>query len=62
MGVRLLGLGARTALLLVFAIFFIAPVLWLVLAPTKTDNALITSRSTAMAAAALKSAYRKASW
>jgi len=43
MGIRLLGLGARTALLLVFAIFFIAPVLWLVLAPTKTDNALITS-------------------
>ena len=26
-----------------FAIFFIAPVLWLVLAPTKSDNALITS-------------------
>ena len=26
-----------------FAIFFIAPVVWLILAPTKTDNALVTS-------------------
>ena len=43
MGLRLVGLGARTALLLVFAIFFIAPVLWLILAPTKSDNALVTS-------------------
>ena len=43
MGIRLLGLGARTALLLAFAIFFIAPVLWLILAPTKSDSALITS-------------------
>ena len=40
---RTLGLGARTAILLVFAIFFIAPVLWLVLAPTKSDHALVTS-------------------
>jgi multiple sugar transport system permease protein len=31
------------AVLLVFAIFFIAPVLWLVLAPTKSDHALVTS-------------------
>jgi multiple sugar transport system permease protein len=43
MGIRLLGLGARMAILLVFAIFFIAPVLWLVLAPTKSDHALVTS-------------------
>jgi len=43
MGIRLLGLGVRTAILVVFAIFFIAPVLWLVLAPTKSDQALITS-------------------
>jgi multiple sugar transport system permease protein len=28
--------------LTVFAIFFIAPVLWLILAPTKSDNALVT--------------------
>jgi multiple sugar transport system permease protein len=43
MGIRLLGLGARVAILVVFAIFFIAPVLWLVLAPTKSDHALVTS-------------------
>jgi multiple sugar transport system permease protein len=43
MGIRLLGLGARMAILIVFAIFFIAPVLWLILAPTKSDHALITS-------------------
>jgi multiple sugar transport system permease protein len=43
MGIRLLGLGARMAILLVFAIFFIVPVLWLVLAPTKSDHALVTS-------------------
>jgi multiple sugar transport system permease protein len=43
MGIRLLGLGARMAILAVFAIFFIAPVLWLILAPTKSDHALITS-------------------
>jgi multiple sugar transport system permease protein len=28
---------------MVFAIFFIAPVLWLILAPTKSDHALVTS-------------------
>src|SRR6478609_9702632 len=43
MGIRLLGHGARMVILVVFAIFFIAPVLWLVLAPTKSDHALITS-------------------
>jgi multiple sugar transport system permease protein len=43
MGPRLLGLGVRTVILLVFAIFFVAPVLWLVLAPTKSDHALVTS-------------------
>jgi multiple sugar transport system permease protein len=43
MAIRLLGLGARMAILAVFAIFFIAPVLWLILAPTKSDHALITS-------------------
>jgi multiple sugar transport system permease protein len=31
------------AILLVFAIFFVAPILWLVLAPTKSDHALVTS-------------------
>jgi multiple sugar transport system permease protein len=35
-------LGLRILVLSVFAIFFIAPVIWLILAPTKTDQALIT--------------------
>ncbi len=39
---RLIGLGVRVAILLAFAAFFIGPVLWLVLAPTKSDKALIT--------------------
>jgi len=43
MKLRLFGLGARTVILVVFAVFFIAPVLWLVLAPTKSDHALVTS-------------------
>jgi multiple sugar transport system permease protein len=43
MRVRVLGLGVRMAILLAFATFFIAPVLWLLLAPTKTDKALITA-------------------
>jgi multiple sugar transport system permease protein len=42
MRIRRAGLGVRTAILLTFATFFIAPVLWLVLAPTKSDKALIT--------------------
>jgi multiple sugar transport system permease protein len=43
MRLRVLGLGARMAILLTFAVFFIAPVVWLLLAPTKTDKALITA-------------------
>ena len=43
MRLSVIGLGARFAILLTFAIFFIGPVLWLVLAPTKTDKALISS-------------------
>ena len=43
MAVRMLGLGVRFAILLTFAVFFVAPVIWLVLAPTKSDEALITS-------------------
>ncbi|HZR95499.1 MAG TPA: carbohydrate ABC transporter permease [Gaiellaceae bacterium] len=43
MRLRALGLGARLAILLTFAVFFVAPVLWLVLAPTKSDKALISS-------------------
>jgi multiple sugar transport system permease protein len=40
---RVLGLGVRLAILLTFAVFFVAPILWLILAPTKSDQALITS-------------------
>ena len=43
MRIRVLGLGVRLAILTAFAVFFIAPVLWLILAPTKSDQALITS-------------------
>jgi multiple sugar transport system permease protein len=40
---RMLGLGVRLAILLTFAVFFIAPVIWLLLAPTKSDEALISA-------------------
>jgi multiple sugar transport system permease protein len=40
---RIAGLSARLVVLTVFAVFFVAPVLWLVLAPTKSDQALISS-------------------
>jgi multiple sugar transport system permease protein len=43
MRLRVLGLGLRLAILITFAVFFIAPVVWLILAPTKSDQALITS-------------------
>jgi multiple sugar transport system permease protein len=43
MRARALGLGLRFAILATFAVFFVAPVLWLVLAPTKSDKALITT-------------------
>jgi multiple sugar transport system permease protein len=35
--------AARVLVLAVFAVFFIAPVVWLILAPTKSDGALVTS-------------------
>ena len=40
---RLPALGLRFLILATFAVFFAAPILWLLLAPTKTDKALITS-------------------
>ena len=40
---RIAGLSARLVVLTVFAVFFVAPVLWLILAPTKSDQALISS-------------------
>jgi multiple sugar transport system permease protein len=33
----------RFVILAVFAVFFVAPLLWLILAPTKSDEALVTS-------------------
>ena len=40
---RITSLGVRLVVLTAFAVFFIAPVLWLILAPTKSDKALISS-------------------
>jgi multiple sugar transport system permease protein len=40
---RVPALGLRFVILAAFAVFFAAPVLWLVLAPTKADGALVTS-------------------
>lgn len=39
---RLLALGARGAVLLAFGAFFGLPLLWLILAPTRTDYQLLT--------------------
>lgn len=40
---RIAALGLRFVILATFAIFFVAPILWLILAPTKSDGALVTS-------------------
>ena len=37
----LLGRGVRFAVLAMFALFFFAPIVWLLLAPTKSDQALV---------------------
>jgi multiple sugar transport system permease protein len=34
--------GVRLAILAAFALFFVAPLLWLILAPTKSDKGLVT--------------------
>jgi multiple sugar transport system permease protein len=39
---RRAALGVRIVVLLAFAIFFVVPLAWLVLAPTKTDDELLT--------------------
>ena len=39
---RIPALGLRLVILSAFAVFFVVPVLWLLLAPTKSDEALIT--------------------
>ena len=40
---RVASVGLRLVILAGFTVFFIAPVIWLILAPTKGDNALVTS-------------------
>jgi multiple sugar transport system permease protein len=40
---RIAGLSVRLLVLTAFALFFVAPMVWLVLAPTKTDGALVSS-------------------
>jgi ABC-type glycerol-3-phosphate transport system permease component len=40
---RITALGLRVLILATFALFFIAPVVWLILAPTKSDHELITA-------------------
>jgi multiple sugar transport system permease protein len=42
MRIGAVGLGVRLVVLLTFGVFFVAPVLWLILAPTKSDAALIS--------------------
>ena len=39
---RLAARGARLAILTAFAVFFVVPLIWLILAPTKSDEGLIT--------------------
>jgi len=41
--VRVPALTLRALILAAFAVFFVAPIIWLILAPTKTDAALVTS-------------------
>jgi multiple sugar transport system permease protein len=40
---RLTARGIRFVILAAFGVFFAAPMLWLILAPTKSDEALVTS-------------------
>jgi multiple sugar transport system permease protein len=40
---RIAGLSLRLLILTAFVLFFVAPMVWLLLAPTKTDGALVSS-------------------
>jgi multiple sugar transport system permease protein len=40
---RLAARGIRFGILAVFAVFFVVPIIWLILAPTKSDEALVKS-------------------
>jgi multiple sugar transport system permease protein len=42
---RLAARGLRFLILAAFALLFVVPILWLILAPTKTDQALVTKGS-----------------
>jgi len=42
---RLASRGLRLLILGAFAVFFVAPLVWLILAPTKSDEALVSSGS-----------------
>ncbi len=44
---RLAARGLRFVILAVFAAFFVVPLVWLILAPTKSDEALVSSDSLA---------------
>ena len=44
------ALAARAVVLLAFAAFFVVPLAWLVLAPTKTDSELLTGNPFAVGA------------
>ena len=39
---RLVARGLRFVILAAFAAFFVVPVIWLILAPTKSDEALVS--------------------
>jgi multiple sugar transport system permease protein len=39
---RFASTGLRLAILAAFAVFFVAPIVWLLFAPTKSDHALVT--------------------
>ena len=40
---RFTARGLRLVVLVVFAVFFVVPILWLILAPTKSNAAIVTS-------------------
>ena len=44
---RLAARGLRFVILAAFAVFFVAPLAWLILAPTKSDEALVSGGSLA---------------
>jgi multiple sugar transport system permease protein len=45
---RLAARGARAAVLTLFGVFFVIPMVWLLLAPTKSDSALVDRASLAV--------------